>query len=380
MHPLIKILIFIMLFLILFSFLTFILSIRPRKIITNLKPSDIGLKYEEINFKSADGINLSGWFIQNNKTKKTIIIMHGYPADKANLLGIAKFLSKQFNVFLFDFRSFGKSKGKYTTVGYLEKKDLEGAIKYLEAEKNISEVGLYGFSLGGAVALMNENKNVKEIVSDSSYARLSNMVMHMYNPFSILKYPLYYLTKIYGLIFLGIDIDKINPVDNIKNLDVPILLIHSKNDSQIPVTESFLLHDANKKSELWIVENAEHGTAHFANPEEYEKKVLGFFEICLGPGPVEGLRGPGPSSSGDSLRLSGPRKIRGPLRSRFDRGCLGEHRLGGRGALRVHFACNRGGGERHACAVGPASGLFRRRLHPIGPFNASLARGSSRRF
>jgi len=254
------------------------MSIRPAKIITNLKPLDLGLKYEEIIFKSTDGVKLSGWFIPNNKTKATIIVMHGYPADKANLLGIAEFLSKDFNVFLFDFRSFGKSEGKYTTVGYLEKNDLLGAIEYLEKEKNKTKLGLYGFSLGGAVALMTNHKNIKAIVTDSAYAKLRNMIEHMYGPFFILKYPLAYLTKLYGMIFLRINVDKVNPMDNIKNLEIPILIIHAEKDSQIPLKEAYLLHEANKKTELWIIEGVDHGMSHTINPKEYEKRVVKFFE------------------------------------------------------------------------------------------------------
>src|SRR3990167_2689401 len=274
----IKIALFILLFLILFSLLTFFMSIHPPKIITNLIPSDLGLEYEEITFKSTDGINLSGWLIPNNKAQKTIIVMHGYPADKANLLGIAEFLAKDFNVFLFDFRSFGKSGGRYTTAGYLERNDLLGAIQYLEKEKNITKIGLYGFSLGGAVALMAEHKNVKAIVTDSAYAKLGNMIKHMYSPFFILKYPLAYLTRFYGILFLRIDVDDVNPVDDITNIKVPILLIHAGKDSQIPVGEVYLLHEANKNSEMWIIENADHGMGHAVNPEEYEERVVGFFK------------------------------------------------------------------------------------------------------
>ena len=254
------------------------MSIHPQKIITNVSPSDLNLKHEEVKFKSADDIMLSGWFIPNNKTKAAVIVMHGYPADKANLLGIAEFLSKEFNVFLFDFRSFGQSEGKYTTVGYLEKNDLLGAIKYLEDGKNITKIGLYGFSLGGAVALTVDNKNIQAIVADSAYARLSRMVEQVYRIFLIFKYPLVYLTKLYAKLFLGIIVDNVNPVDNIKNIRVPILLIQAENDSQIPVKEAYLLHDANKKSELWIVEDADHGMSHSINPEKYEKKVIGFFK------------------------------------------------------------------------------------------------------
>ncbi|MDP3764934.1 MAG: alpha/beta fold hydrolase [Nanoarchaeota archaeon] len=254
------------------------MSIRPQKIITDMIPSDLGLKYEEVTFKSADGIKLSGWFLPNNKTKPTIIVMHGYPADKANLLGIAEFLAKDFNVFLFDFRSFGKSEGKYTTAGYLEKNDLLGAINYLEKEKNITKIGLYGFSLGGAVALTTNHENVKAIATDSAYAKLTHMVGHMYRIFFILKYPFIYLTKLYGILFLKINIDDESPLENIKNIKVPILLIHAEKDSQIPVEEAYLLHSANKKAELWIVENADHGMTHSINPAKYEKRVIEFFK------------------------------------------------------------------------------------------------------
>ena len=253
------------------------MSIRPQKIITDIIPSDLGLNYEEVSFKSADGIRLSGWFIPNNNTKSAIIIMHGYPADKANLLGIAEFLAKDFNVFLFDFRSFGQSEGKYTTVGYLEKNDLLGAIEYLKKERNITKIGFYGFSLGGAVALMTNHQNVKAIITDSAYAKLEHMVKHMYRIFFIFKYPLAYLTKLYGILFLKINVDDVNPIDNIKSIKVPILLIHAEKDSQIPVNEAYLLHTANKNSELWIVENAEHGMTHSINRERYEKRVIGFF-------------------------------------------------------------------------------------------------------
>ena len=136
----IKAFVFLIVLLVLFSLFTFYISTHPMRIITNLKPSDLGLRYEEVVLESDDGIKLSGWFIPNNKTKITIIVMHGYPADKANLLGIAEFLAKEFNVFLFDFRSFGQSEGRYTTGGYLEREDLTEAIDYLEKKKNMRDI------------------------------------------------------------------------------------------------------------------------------------------------------------------------------------------------------------------------------------------------
>ena len=80
------------------------------------------------------------------------------------------------------------------------------------------------------------------------------------------------------MLFLRINLDDASPVDNIKNIKMPILLIHAEKDSQIPISEAYLLHDANKKAELWIVENAEHGMTHSIDPKKYEKRVLEFFD------------------------------------------------------------------------------------------------------
>ena len=108
-------------------------------------PESFNLKYEDVEFESSDGLKLKGWFIPSNKSGNTIIVMHGYPTNKADVLPFSMFLLKRFNVFLFDFRSFGESEGSYTTAGYKEVNDLDGAIKYLENRKDVKNIGALGF-------------------------------------------------------------------------------------------------------------------------------------------------------------------------------------------------------------------------------------------
>ncbi|MDP7476391.1 MAG: tRNA U-34 5-methylaminomethyl-2-thiouridine biosynthesis protein, partial [Candidatus Woesearchaeota archaeon] len=128
-------------FIILFSFLTFIMSIKPGKWPIEFTPESFKLKYEDVTFESSDGLKLKGWFIPSDKSNDTIIVMHGYPTNKADVLPFSMFLLKKFNVFLFDFRSFGESEGSYTTAGYKEVKDLDGAVKYLKSRKNVKNIG-----------------------------------------------------------------------------------------------------------------------------------------------------------------------------------------------------------------------------------------------
>ena len=87
----------------------FYISIRPPKIISQITPKDLGLDYENITFATEDGIKLSGWYIPSktlpdstnqptgkNKAKKNtaIILLHGYPADKGDILPALSVLNK----------------------------------------------------------------------------------------------------------------------------------------------------------------------------------------------------------------------------------------------------------------------------------------------
>lgn len=254
-------------------------SIRPPKIVSKITPKDLSLTYEDVAFTTSDNIKIAGWFIPSS-TKATLILLHGYPADKGDILPALSFLAKSHNLFLFDFRYFGKSSGSYSTAGAKEIEDLSAAIQFLKS-RGISEVGVWGFSMGGAVALMAAKNlsEIKAIVSESSYASLDLMALELYR-IPILKYPLAYLTNLWAKLFLGIDLKKIAPAESAKNLQIPTLIIHSKNDVVIPFNHAILIQEAlkkNPKAEFWFQENLIHGQLN----DEYEKRITNFFEKNL---------------------------------------------------------------------------------------------------
>ncbi len=51
---------------------------------------------------------------------------------------------------------------------------------------------------------------------------------------------------------------KYNPQNEIKKLSIPTLIINGTRDSQVPPSDAELLHKANPKSELKIIENMNH--------------------------------------------------------------------------------------------------------------------------
>ena len=276
-----KALLYAALFIILISVINFFMQIHPPRFKTKFDPSTVGLKYEEISFKTDDGLNLAGWFIPGNHSRATIIILHGYPFDKANILQATYFLQQHFNLLVFDFRYFGESQGKYTTAGFNEVKDLSAAIEYLKTRNDVDskKIGVLGFSLGAAVALMSNSKDIRAIIADSSYASISSLLRDMYSNFGPLRSLFVYITKILGKVFIGIDADEISPEKSVANIKIPLLLIHGEADSQIPASHSKAIYaNSNKNTtELWIMPGVDHGLGISQYQAEYEKRVMEFF-------------------------------------------------------------------------------------------------------
>lgn len=329
MTKLILILLAIAAFMLFASLWGFYISVRPPKIVSIITPKELDLAYEQVKFTTRDGLDLSGWFIprqsfprpyseqagqapsfiplsgaRKGEKAKTIILLHGYPADKGDILPALAFLSEKYNLFLFDFRYLGGSGGTYSTAGAKEVEDLKAAIQYLKsrglaaplgpAEPNDvgrDEFGVWGFSMGGAVALMTalEAPEIKAIVSESSYASLDRMALELYR-IPILKYPLAYLTNLWAKIFLGIDLKKISPAESAKTLAISVLVVHSKNDEVIPFKNALLIQESlknNSKAEFWFSVNggppskdgqgASGGEMHGQFGKTYQEKIKKFF-------------------------------------------------------------------------------------------------------
>ena len=76
--------------------------------------------------------------------------------------------------------------------------------------------------------------------------------------------------------------DTVNPVDDIKDLKVPVLIIHGDKDENIPVENANMLYESAKEpKKLLIFPGATHVESHSIAQVKYEKEVLGFFKKYL---------------------------------------------------------------------------------------------------
>jgi len=280
--------------------LNLLLGVHPPRFETDDDPKKYSLDYEPVSFPTSDGLTLRGWFIpaatalreglQQGEmawnTCATILVGHGYPFDKANILRHVLFLHPRFHLLLFDFRYFGESDGAYTTAGLLEIRDVQAAVEYVKSRSDVNpeRIGAMGFSMSASTFILTRHQDVKAIVADSPYATLEGLISRQFFFLpGFTKWPLVVLTKLYARLFLGVRVSDAAPAYVVRDLNTPLLIIHGDADSQIPIEHSQTIY-ANAdpdKTTFWIVPGADHGFAHGLEGPRYEMRVRQFFEQHL---------------------------------------------------------------------------------------------------
>lgn len=235
---------------ILVSLWSFFLAVRPPRITTAQTPQRFNLPAEEITLHAPDGTRISGWFIPSPAASDTaVMLLHGYPAEKSDMLPFARDLWPDFSILLVDLRYFGKSGGTFTTLGVKERDDIRAAVNFLES-RGVSKIGVLGFSLGGAVGILaaSDDPRIKAVVSYAAFANLELLAEETYRSLLILKRPLVTLMFLWAQLFFGESLAAYAPENAARPLTIPVFLIHTKKDEQISFRHAERLQQALEKT------------------------------------------------------------------------------------------------------------------------------------
>ena len=259
--------------------------IYAKHISPSQSPNDIGLSAEKISFQNHAGQTLRGWFIPAPNAKGTIVFAHGYAGDcSPDLVYAPLFYRAGYNTLFFDLRGHGASDPSPISMVYFERDDLSCALDFLKS-RGIQRVGLVGFSMGGAVALTTAaiNPMVIGIISDCTFANIemavaSRIVLH--------GIPYWIATKLGWVIIalasirLRANLFSANPLRWIDKISPrPLLIMHGAQDVDVPVESAYLLFKtAREPKQLWIVPNATHRKIEEVAPEEYQRRLVQFFD------------------------------------------------------------------------------------------------------
>lgn len=194
--------------------------------------------FEEINLQTSDNETINGLYFTVEKPKGAILFFHGNKGNLTRWGNIVQYFNQfQYNVFVIDYRGYGKSTGKFNE----EKMYLDALLSYNFLKQRFTEnqIVVYGRSLGTTFAtkVASEN-NPKQLILESPFYSLSRAVKYQFKfgLKSILKYqfPTYnFINKVQSsvLIFHGTD-DKVTSFKDSEDL---FEMIHHKNKNLIKI-------------------------------------------------------------------------------------------------------------------------------------------------
>jgi fermentation-respiration switch protein FrsA (DUF1100 family) len=226
-------------------------------------PERAGLTYEDVRFVSADGTQLSGWFIPAiGEAKGTVVHMHGNAQNMTAHWGYAEWLPAQgYNLFCFDYRGYGQSQGRPDPKGVFE--DAVAALAYARARGG--KLFVFGQSLGGMLAIAASGASHQGIA-----AVLAEAPVHSYFAWAEDMMPALQIPE---------DDDYCASTYVSKLAPVPLLILHSPQDRVVPYSHAVdLLKLGGEPKRLVTIEGGEHNDAMTdRHGAIYQDMLLAFF-------------------------------------------------------------------------------------------------------
>ena len=127
----------------------------PPTSVGSATPADRGMSYRDVEFETADGVALSGWYVPSTNGA-AVVLMHGAGSTRSGVLDQAAVLADHgFGVLLFDARGHGRSGGRAMDFGWYGDQDTSAAVSFLQAQPDVDDqrIAAMGMSMGGEQAI-----------------------------------------------------------------------------------------------------------------------------------------------------------------------------------------------------------------------------------
>lgn len=245
-------------------------------------PQDDGCEYADVRIPVA-GQQMHAWWLPASKDDalkvggRTLLYAHGNGGNVgANSEHACRLNRMGFAVLIFDYRGYGESdpppNGKLSERTIYA--DGEAAWQFLISAKQTppKSIILYGHSLGGAVAieLAKRHPDAGGVIVESTFTSLldiaDNDALFRFFPVALM-----------------LDLKMANE-DKLREIRMPVLVIHGAADSLIPAVMAERLYAAaaseNGRKQIFIAPQADHGDVAATAGTEYGRRIAGFLQTA----------------------------------------------------------------------------------------------------
>jgi uncharacterized protein len=243
----------------------------------------LGVAYENVRFTSSDGLELEGWYVPSRNGAAVI----AFPGRKGPQKPTRMLARHGYGVLLFDRRGEGKSEGEPNSWGWGGDRDIKAAIAFLQRRRDVDpgRIGGIGLSVGGEMMLeaAADTEALAAVVSEGAGARMFTEEMDEDLPGvekATIMVPAWLKQA-----SIAVFSNQLPPTD-LKDLvpriaPRPMLLIAAPNAPTGEDLNRGYFAAAGQPKTLWEIPESGHVGGLSARPQEYERRVVGFFDRAL---------------------------------------------------------------------------------------------------
>jgi uncharacterized protein len=244
----------------------------------------------EVAISARDGAILSAWSIRpRDGNGRAVILLHGLSDNRLGMIGYAELLVRHgFSVLMPDARAHGSSGGQLATYGLLESDDIRRWFDWLQLNQHPGCIFGFAESMGAAQLLesLQTEPHFCAVAAESPFSTFREIAYDRVGQFfhtgpwlgrTVLR-PVVEIAFGYSRWKYKMNFEQVSPERIVAETKVPVLLIHGRDDRNIPIRHSRRIAADNLALVLWEVPDTDHCGAISTAPQEFEQRLIHWFD------------------------------------------------------------------------------------------------------
>lgn len=228
-------------------------------------PADLGMAYEDVRIRTADGVTIHGWLVPSEGSEVTLLFFHGNAGNIGDRVENVKLLHEiGIRVLIVDYRGYGLSEGSPSEQGLYE--DAQAAYAHLVSREGVDpqRIAVFGRSLGGAVAVdLASRQPCGRLILESTFTSAAEMAGSLL--------PILPMGRLMT--------ERFDSAGKIGNVRAPLLQFHGTRDEVVPYRLGEKLHAlAPGPKEFVPIPGATHNDTYLVGGRPYFEKIRSFLD------------------------------------------------------------------------------------------------------
>lgn len=239
---------------------------------------DLGREYESVTLQTSDGLELAGWWVPSENGAAVITFPdRGWTEQQSRMLA-----GHGYGVLTLDMRGYGESDGDPNAFGWGATADIDAAVDFVSSQAGVEHVGGLGLSVGGEQMLeaAAENVRLEAVVSEGAGERsVRETLIHGPGAFLVLPES---TVQTAAVATLSGDLPPVSLADAVAAIAPrAVFLIYAENGAGGEELNADYYEEAGNPKQIWQVHGSGHTGGIDAAPDEYERRVVAFFDRYL---------------------------------------------------------------------------------------------------